>query len=208
MKHINELFDNLDTWRNLPAYQLERRADIFFSVYLSEILSYKFGVNIDGLIPEFPIRKPDTNQSFKVDYLAKAKDINTVYLVELKTDDDSLRPGQDDYLLEAKGIGLARLLDGVFKIYQASISSKKYQYLLERLQEMGFITHDNSGAFRIAQADYNIQIVYIRPNNPRGQENVITFREISKIVERHEDELSLRFSKSLLKWADTKAGEV
>lgn len=44
MKYINDLFDNLDTWRHLPAYQLERCADIFFSLYLPDLLLNKFDI--------------------------------------------------------------------------------------------------------------------------------------------------------------------
>ena len=33
-----QLFDRLDEWRDFPNYQLERRADIFFSLYLVEAL--------------------------------------------------------------------------------------------------------------------------------------------------------------------------
>lgn len=57
---IGKLFDQLDTWRHLPSYQLERRADIFFSLYLQEVLEdNKVGLGIpidDRLIPEFPVR--------------------------------------------------------------------------------------------------------------------------------------------------------
>ena len=213
MKRINSIFDNLDTWRNLPAYQLERRADIFFSIYLPDILSQKFGVGIEGVIPEFPIRvgtihhKKEINKSFKIDYLAKASDAKTIIFVELKTDEASRRDKQDWYLERAKQVGMVELLEGVRKIHKATNSKKKYEYLLGILQDMGFLVLDNSGAFEIKKADYDIQIVYIQPNNPDGQVNVITFQEVSKIIERYGDELSLRFSKSLLKWASTKAGE-
>lgn len=104
-------------------------------------------------------------------------------------------------------MGLAELLDGVRKIYKATKGKKKYENLLDMLQDLKFITLDKSKIFEITQADYDIQIVYIQPNNPEGQDNVITFQEVSEIIERHGDELSLRFSKSLLKWASTKAGE-
>ena len=33
--HVNILFERLENWRHLPNYQLERRTDIFFSLYLS-----------------------------------------------------------------------------------------------------------------------------------------------------------------------------
>jgi hypothetical protein len=213
MTRINALFDNMDVWRNLPAYQLERRADIFFSIYLPEILSHKFGVKIEGVIPEFPVRvgtiyhDTDINKSFKVDYLAKATNSKTIILVELKTDEDSRRDKQDWYLERAKEVGLVELLDGVRKIYKATNSKKKYEYLLGLLQDLGFIVFDKNGTFEITQADYNIQVVYIQPNNPDRQDNVITFQEISKIIKKNEDELSIRFSKSLLSWSGTKAGE-
>jgi hypothetical protein len=201
----------MDVWRNLPAYQLERRADIFFSIYLPEILSCKFGAKVEGVIPEFPIRVGtihhdiDINKSFKVDYFAKAS--GKIILVELKTDEGSRRDKQDWYLERAKEVGLVELLDGVRKIYKATNSKKKYEYLLGLLQDLGFIVIDENGTFEIAQANYVIQIVYIQPNNPNKQDNVITFQEISEIIEKHGDELSLRFSKSLLKWAGAKAGE-
>lgn len=211
MSRINDIFDNMDVWRNLPAYQLERRADIFFSIYLPEILSYKFGAKVEGVIPEFPIRigtihhDIDINKSFKIDYLAKTSD--KIILVELKTDEGSRRDKQDWYLERAKEVGLVELLDGVQKIYKATNSKKKYECLLGLLQNLEFIVIGENGTFEIAQVNYIIQIVYIQPNNPDRQDNVITFQEISEMIEKHGDELSLRFSKSLLKWAGTKAGE-
>jgi len=36
---IEKLFDLLDDWRRLPAYQLERRADIIFAVHLEKIFA-------------------------------------------------------------------------------------------------------------------------------------------------------------------------
>jgi hypothetical protein len=56
-------------------------------------------------------------------------------------------------------------------------------------------------------SEYEIEIVYIQPNNPYAQENVITFKDIAEIVERHGDPVSIRFVESLRRWADTKAGD-
>ena len=213
MKIINNIFDNLDLWRNLPTYQLERRADIFFSIYLPEILSDKIGVDIEGVLPGFPIRvgtiqpEVDINKSFKVDYLAKAKDGRTILFVELKTDHSSRRGKQDWYLQRASQVGMIELLVGLRHICKATRSRKKYRVLLGLLQDMGLIVMDNVEAFEIVPADYKIQVVYIQPNNPGGHENVITFEEVSQIIKKHGDKLSLRFSKSLLKWADSKTGK-
>ena len=57
MKQINTLFDRMDAWRHLPNYQLERRADLFFSLYLPEVLEAKLGFPVaDQIVPEFPVR--------------------------------------------------------------------------------------------------------------------------------------------------------
>ena len=81
---ISDLFGLLDKWRHLPDYQLERRADIFFALFLPEVLGKHFGICINPiLIPEFPIRKVTVapwlakngrdDSSKKVDYLALQK---------------------------------------------------------------------------------------------------------------------------------------
>jgi hypothetical protein len=213
MKHLDELFDNMDAWRHLPSYQLERRADIFFSIYLSDLLYDKFDVIIDGVLPEFPVRigtiraPSNSNQSYRIDYLVKVKDANRVILVELKTDNGSRRTNQDWYLERAQQVGLTRLLEGVREIYKATSSKKKYRYLLSKMQDMGFITLERDGEFGVARADYDIQIVYIQPTNREGQENAISFQEAARIVERHEDELSIRFAQSLVEWSVVRAGE-
>ena len=212
MKHLNELFSNLDSWRHLPAYQLERRADIFFSIYLPDLLFGKFGVQVEGVLPEFPVRKgtigPEStgNLSDKIDYLIKVKDTNRVIFVELKTDENSRRSDQDRYLEKAKQVGLTKLLDGILAIYRATQSRKKYRYLLGSLQNMGFIALGDGNTFRVIPADYDIQIVYIQPNNPENHENIISFQEAAHIIQQHGDELSLRFAQSLLEWADVRAG--
>ena len=90
----------MDTWRHLPAYQLERRADIFFSIYLPEVLTEKFGAEIEGIVPEFPVHigtisNIETNKSFKIDYLARAKNSQRLFFVKFKTDVGSRRLAQD-----------------------------------------------------------------------------------------------------------------
>lgn len=213
MNRINELFSKMDEWRHLPAYQLERRADIFFSIYLGDLLCKRLGVEIDGVIPEFPVRigtihpKVNTNRSFKIDYLAKVKNSDTVIFVELKTDDSSRRSKQDWYLQRAKEVGVVKLLHGLREIYEATGYKKKYRCLLGKLQEMGLIVLNPDETIEIIEVKYEIQVVYIQPNNRDGKENVISFREIAEIIEQQGDELSLRFAQSLREWASVRAGE-
>jgi len=55
---LQTIFRHLDRWRHLPAYQLERRADIFFSAYLKGMLEEFTGTELDGqIIPELPIKR-------------------------------------------------------------------------------------------------------------------------------------------------------
>lgn len=204
---IHKLFDTLDNWRNLPAYQLERRVDIFFAVYLADILEKKFGANIDILIPEFPVRigsiYPDKklsnpNLSFKIDYLAVDQVQKTVYLVELKTDDGSRRDKQDWYLRKAKELNIIGLTDGILKIYQATSSKQKYANLLSLLSSLGWVNSDRT--LNIA-SDYNISIVYIQPNKKEGETSiVISFDDIIGFLSDKNDDFTKRFAKSLELW--------
>ncbi|MEO1263499.1 MAG: hypothetical protein AAFZ15_32105 [Bacteroidota bacterium] len=177
---INELFDLLDDWRNLPAYQLERRADIFFALHLKQILEKKFQVEIEKeIIPEFPIRKGNipgqhekNNQSFKVDYLALSKDRNQVYLIELKTDMDSKNLKQDDYLKKAAELKLRGLINGLIKIVEKTRKRKKYNYLLDKVEKAKLIKQVNGQLINIC-GDMKTRVVYIQPKNIDGHENTI-----------------------------------
>ncbi len=78
---IEQIFKNLESWRKLPKYQLERRLDIFFSIYLKEIVEvfYKEILNekdiklSEVIIPEFPLKKDGSNNSTNVDYVMFCK---------------------------------------------------------------------------------------------------------------------------------------
>jgi hypothetical protein len=64
----------MDRWRHLPAYQLERRADIFFSAYLPAVVAEHVGVRVSpSVVPELPVlrslfgREREGCSSVKVD---------------------------------------------------------------------------------------------------------------------------------------------
>jgi len=131
---INELFDLLDKWRYFPAYQLERRADIFFAIFLKQTIQNKYSLSIDTVIPEFPVRvgaiiEKEINKSFKIDYVAVNQKMKQVFLVELKTDLLSRREKQDWYLKRAQEINIHGLVDGLIKIFHATNQKSKYMYL-------------------------------------------------------------------------------
>jgi len=195
---INELFDLMDKWRHYPNWQLERRADIFFALYLEKILATTGVSKVRLIIPEFPVRigeisEVDINKSKKIDYLVLSE--SEVILVELKTDNSSRRLEQDDYLRKAQEIGLGALIAGVKKIYQATIAKKKYDYLMKDISTIE------------ATADYAklpMRIIYIQPNGIGS--DIVNFETIAKI-EAIDGDIGTRFRKSLREWGDTVAGE-
>lgn len=204
---IKKVFDLLDDWRKLPAYQLERRADIFFAIYLDKIIKSKYHKTIKLVIPEFPVRAGDVihnhkrpDLSFKIDYAAICDDDKTIYLIELKTDQGSRRQEQDEYLNKAKQMNISGLITGVIKIYHATDQKykKKYDYLLDKLSELGWIKRENM-ELRNTAKEYDITVVYIQPRNEQNHSDTISFDDICSYL-TEQDDLTIRFVKSLKEW--------
>ncbi|UCD30405.1 MAG: hypothetical protein JSV03_08035 [Planctomycetota bacterium] len=229
MSLITELFDRMDLWRQLPNYQLERRADLFFSLYLPEALETKLGFPVRSeLVPEFPVRigtvcpnKP-INKSFKIDYLALSSESDKAIFVELKTEERSRRIKQDKYLAAARDIGLTRLLKGLLDIFRVTNAKAKYYCLLEQLDHLGLIqvpaklreimtrsnlqgANEASHEVRVTCRTKQCLIVYVQPNG-HGP-NIISFAEFRTIVQNNNDALSARFAESLNEWAVIQAGK-
>ena len=229
MKQIDALFDRMDAWRHLPSYQLERRADLFFSLYLREVLEAKLGFPVaDRIVPEFPVRigtiypHIPIDKSYKIDYVALSDDADKAIFVELKTEGLSRRANQDNYLIASRKAGFPALLGGVLDIFRATHSKRKYFILLELLESMGLFRIPNDlkdimrrpGLHGATDASRGIEstasvtesiIVYIQPNG--NGEDVITFDNFRDVVQRHDDLVSQRFAQSLTEWANIKAGE-
>ncbi len=228
IKQIDKLFDRLDTWRHFPNYQLERRADIFFSLYLPEVLEQILGFAIlPELIPEFPVRigtfytNIPIDKSYKIDYLALSAKADKAVLVELKTETLSRRSEQDKYLLAAQECGMTELLERIIKVFRSTNAKRKYFFLLEQLERIGLLNISKDLREIIAkptlqgasQASYEIKItsnvkeVFIVYVHPKGiGPNVISFEEFAEVVRRNGDHLSQRFAASLCEWASIQAG--
>ncbi len=241
---VSQIFSLLNDWRHLPFYSLETRAAPFFAVFMREILKNHFGPEFhEVLIPEFPLRigtletererekrqlgkrrRPSPDQSYNVDYVAFQEDKSTAYLVELKTDMDSIRPAQMDYLCRAREKKFPILVEGVKQIAQKSNKKQKYINLLHRLSapgiELVYIRPDSrifdktfdrvvagwtSEQKRIEVKHQNfshIEVVYVQPkeSSPNGHDfEYIYFDEVANIVERQGDLGSL-FAHCLLQW--------
>ena len=143
---IAEVFRKLDEWRDLPAYQLERRVDIFFGLLLPEFMRSKFCVTDPTVIPEFPLNKSiigatNNDQSVKVDYavFGKRDGANCVFLVELKTDIKSIDERQLTYMKCAERAGFRELLRGVKLSAERSREKRKYAHLIWKLNELNYL---------------------------------------------------------------------
>jgi hypothetical protein len=220
MNPLDVLFRHLDQWRHLPAYQLERRIDIFFSVYLKGVVEERIGVPLeDDIIPELPIRRdliwPEhaTFQSVKVDYALFAKDRSRVFFVELKTDGASRRPAQDNYLEAARRLGFRPIVEGIHSIMRRSDASSKYNHLAALLARLGYFTFPPETGKRprqrlrdiaVAPVESEVEVLYVEPNATGASS--IDFEHFAAYVARLSDPISRTFSEHLLKWRDV-AGE-
>ena len=230
MEILTQLFDRMDEWRHLPNYQLERRADLFFSLYLPQALEAKLGFPVRAdLVPEFPVRigtiypQVPINKSFKIDYLALSTSCDHAIFVELKTDSHSRRTKQDEYLAAAGSVGLSALLDGLLTIFRATQAKRKYFHLLTHLSRLGLLEipdrmsdimnradlhgcTEASREIRVTCRTLAHSIIYVQPAGT-GPE-IISFDNFRAVVEQHSDSLSKRFAESLAKWVRVEAGEV
>ena len=224
----DRILDLLDQWRHLPDYQLERRADILFALFLPEFLSHRLNLEISGsLIPEFPVRigtidpQSDLNTSCKIDYLALSATGRHAIFVELKTDSASRRQEQDRYLQAAKAVGLRALLEGLLQIVRASAHKHKYCRLLRLLEGQSLLALPASLEAALASRHYasgvnaclrdvivtasepEIIVLYLQPRASRPDE--IGFDEFADWLESREG-AAARFARSLRQWATVGAG--
>jgi hypothetical protein len=215
---LEQLFRHLDRWRHLPNYQLERRADVLFSLYLPELVGQKVGrVICPTIVPELPILcslvwpEREGMKSVKADYLLVAQDRSEAYMIELKTDAGSRREVQDDYLEKAGTCTLAGLLDGVIRIAIASQSGAKYASLLRllasddlRLVSVPATPMTSKNWFEgvsVLECPPTLKTIYLLPKAGEMTSDVIDFETIARHVSQFDDDLSSLFAEHLACWS-------
>lgn len=230
---LERVLDLLDRWRHLPAYQLERRVDVLFALFLPEVLEKRFCTSNLHLIPEFPIKKSvysgdTTAQSINVDFLAveKVEDgerAGRAFLVELKTDMASKGEKQAEDLGRAANVGLKELVAGVIDIAGATPYKKKYVHLLRMLADLQLIEYEDD-LFPVRRVHYrsalktiqdsvdsrkewpSLELVYVQPTT--NVTNVINFNEFADTVEEVDrTDIRRKFACYLREWAAREAGE-
>lgn len=234
---IERTFELLDKWRHLPKFQLERASGVFFALYLPEVLGRCLDISINPLlVPEFPIKKAllhggKDNHSINVDYLAvqKQKDgglPKNAFLVELKTDKDSIDESQLCDLRKAESRGLECLVQGVIDICCSSTGQRrKYVHLLKLLSCLDLVGYDNalfppkSGFRKLLKSKVeetkawpDLKLVYVAPNKTKLLEeckvDTIDFNCFADAVENGDpDGIRHTFADHLRRWAQEVAGE-
>lgn len=250
---IADVFNILDCWRHLPAFRLELQVAPFFALFLRDILTKTLRVELHPIvIPEFPLKigtlrksarcqnepcpinksKASNDQSYNVDYLVFSKDLTIAYLIELKTDMDSVNREQQCYLHRAKSTGIDELICGVIQISKKPENRRrtKYVHLLHRLAALELFSIQDaeklydktfpkpkkgwSEAFRFDPADpvktQTCEVVYLQPSQPDETQRVQSFRyvdfnDVADVVQGH-GELGVLFANYLRAWTEP-AGE-
>jgi len=204
----NKYFEMMIDWKKLPAYKAEPRIDSLVGFFLDSILADFLHVEIEGIIPEFPLRlgtiQPEhegtnySDRSYKVDFLAVGSNgIN--YLVEFKTDTSSRIDKQDLYLRQSKSLGTLALIEGALKIAGVSTYTIKYNHLKSKLQEFGIL----GDIFDYLLKNPNLEIVYVQPRNSKNEQYVISFEWIANWLEERaeKDSFEKAFAAALRLWS-------
>ena len=226
--HLEKVFKLLTHWRRYPNYQLERRADIFFAANMEPILYTACGqFELDILIPEFPLRKgliypeldkdaQQRNRSVKVDYLCVDKARQRCLLVELKTDDSSVRPDQMDAMRKGQCHSLSALLTDLEELRRHSAQAHKYRALLEDLDSKGLLELGPDGRIRKEAPSISPkpELIFIKPTKEfrKAEEQllkegdvVIDFDQVRNALGPYcgQDPLAALFSQALKDWSGT-----
>jgi hypothetical protein len=70
---LQDLMASMAINKALPKYQFERRVDAMLALFLPGIFSNLLKWKVSTVVPEFPIKSLDNNQTTNVDYLSSEK---------------------------------------------------------------------------------------------------------------------------------------
>lgn len=215
MKEIEIIFKLLEKWHKFPKYQLERRLDIFFALYLPEILKKVPNINIEvthnDISPEFPLKKNNSCSSTNVDYAIFSNENGKIklYLLELKTDMNSIDNEQITYYKKAKEKGFSQILTDIIKVQRKSPQWKKYDNLLDYIEKNNYDIIRNTTSigsqkrknWEIVKENIieEIEIIYLVPKEDERirQYKIITFENVINIIKNNHDNISVEFCKIL-----------
>ena len=231
---INDLFGLLDKWRHFAGFPLEARSEILFALFLPTVLQHHFKMGINPhIIPQFPLKHDDSNQSNNVDFFALSEDGKKGFLIELKTDMGSIEKKQICYLRRAKFRGMREILEDlrtIAKVKRIEPARKKYYHLLSALAELDLIklqdalcgkmySNDPTGVYEEIKcteilASPTLEVVYVQPRKSTCEDKqplaegfkFIYFDEFANCIESQGNMGGL-FAGYLRKWKEDPANQ-
>ena len=172
---LRDLLASMAANKVLPKYQFERRVDAMLALFLPGIFQELYGWNAEVVVPEFPIKKANNNQTTNVDYLlfrkGEAGHPAAWIFFELKTDSGSYSGSQLAIYQRARERGMAALRDDLNRVLAATQAKAKYRELLRRIDRY--------------PVDTPIEIVYLLPGKPPAREtekvHLIGFQDLEGV---------------------------
>ncbi|HQL69382.1 MAG TPA: hypothetical protein PLA77_01000 [Bacteroidales bacterium] len=156
MSAFNKLLSEIFKYKRFPYYASERRLDAIISLFLPEIVKealYKDSESvIQFVMPEFPISKSNSNQAVCADYILIEKtqnEINSILLVELKTDRNSIKPDQFDAYTQANWADIVDGLKAKSLATPFNIRNKYFELFLH-LAQHNLITLDDTNTGKLS----------------------------------------------------------
>ena len=149
--------------------------DMLISEFIEEMVASELGEKLDAvklLVKEFPIRTVDKSlRNAKVDYLVQVG--NKIYLTELKTSNESLKPTQEANMQNAVDRKTADLWYFFRQIVtgksQNSADGKKYSYTLTRLKEKAGLSELEFIPKSLADAELDILYICLHETPQSGK---------------------------------------
>lgn len=137
-KFLEELILELEFLNNVPKFQLERAVSPLLGLFIKQIINSEFNARTTISVPEFPLKKDDSNQSTNIDWLLVDVINKILYLIELKTDILSLRDEQSNiYMKVLAALSLKQnasfLQEDFVSIMNASNRKDKYKIIKDIL---------------------------------------------------------------------------
>lgn len=170
-----ELVTRLTEWADFPKYQLERRVDIFLTLFIEEFVGKELGGSAEFVAPEFPLLSridPKRPVRYRTSGEPAADTVNVDYLLylrkpggdrwvlfELKTDAGSFDHDQLRLYRLARDLPMEAHLGNLDGVETQSEQDAKYRFLKAQIP-----AHENRGP-RDMKAP--MQIAYLSPK-PRG----------------------------------------
>lgn len=225
-KAVEKMLENLDDWRHLPKYQLERRADLFFGLFVRDVVASHLNIELNEIIiPEFPYKNNVSRYTtVNFDYVLFSKETKTAYILELKTDSGSVDDEQLAYLKLAKDTetGLNAIVSDIIDVADNSRHDSKYGCLLNKFKELQLVEKDAAtGKFKMNPNNFSIEILYLSPQLSEKsrskvldvvgndkEAHIISFNKAADILEITGGAVECHFAAYLRRWNDIKAGDI